>query len=132
MDPIDGWQAARASGKQMATEGFNNLRDYALAMIKLKPRSDAFYQGMKGSLQCFYQDLQAQRTPRIDLEFGAHLVNVCEQVVKSFKPLDAPAQAASASIAPTGPLVTVIGGTGFTHPETRNDYARAKALAVHA
>ena len=113
MEPIDGWQAARASAKQMATEGFNNLRDYALAMIKLKPRSDAFYQGMKGSLQSFYQDIQAQRTPRIDLEFGAHLVSVCEDMVKSFKPLAAPAQAATTPIAPTGPLVTVIGGTGF-------------------
>lgn len=113
MEPIDGWLAARASGKQMALEGFNNLRDYALAMVKLQPRSDAFYQGMKGSLQSFYQDLQARRTPRIDLEFGAHLVNVCEQIVKSFKPLSASAQAATPSIAPTGALVTVIGGTGF-------------------
>ncbi len=81
MEPIDNWLAARASGRQIAAEGFAGLRDYALAMIKLKPRSDAFYLGMKGSLQSFYADLQASRRPRIDLEFGAHLVNVCEQVV---------------------------------------------------
>jgi len=112
MDPIDGWLAARASGKKMTTEGFTNLKDYALAMIKLKPRSDAFYQGMKGSLQAFYQDIHARRTPRIDLEFGAHLVNVCEQMVTAFKPLTA-RSVAPVPVAPQGPLVAVLGGTGF-------------------
>ncbi|MBK1682251.1 NAD-dependent epimerase/dehydratase family protein [Rhodoferax fermentans] len=113
MEPIDGWLAARASGKQMASQGFDNLRDYALAMVKLKPRSDAFYQGMRGSLQCYYQDLQAQRTPRIDLEFGAHLVQVCEQVANSFKALIHKGPAATPLASPSGPLVTVLGGTGF-------------------
>jgi len=113
MEPIDGWQAARASAKQMSAAGFNNLRDYALAMVKLKPRSDAFYQGMKGSLISFYQDLQAKRTPRIDLEYGAHLVSICEQVAKSFKPLMSKGPEATENAAPSGPLVTVIGGTGF-------------------
>lgn len=113
MEPIDGWLAARASGKKMMTEGFGNLRDYALAMIKLKPRSDAFYQGMKGSLLAFYDDIHAQRTPRIDLEFGAHLVQVCEQMAKAFKPLVNSWQPVIDAIAPIGPLVTVLGGTGF-------------------
>ena len=113
MEPIDGWLAARASGKKMVTEGFGNLRDYALSMVKLKPRSDAFYQGMKGSLQAFYQDLHAKRTPRIDLEFGAHLVDVCEQMVAAFKPLKQETHAATAPAPPQGPLVTVLGGTGF-------------------
>lgn len=112
MDPIDGWLAARASARRMANEGFLGLRNYALSMVKLRPRSDAFYLGMKGSLQAFYQDLQARRTPRIDLEFGAHLVDVCEQIVTAFKPL-APGPQAAAMPVPQGPVVAVLGGTGF-------------------
>lgn len=112
MEPIDGWLSARKSGQTWAQTGFNVLRDYALSMIKLKPRSDPFYLGMKGSIDAFYSDLQANRSPRIDLNFGAHLVDVCEKIAKSFKSL--PQQEDIPVVeAPTGPLVTVIGGTGF-------------------
>ena len=83
-------------------------------MAKLKPRSDAFFLGMKGSIQAFYDDLQRQGKPRIDLEFGAHLVDICERTAAAFKPLPAPASATCAqSRDPQGPLVAVLGGTGF-------------------
>ena len=123
MEPIDNWLSARKAAKQWARQGFDGLASYALAMVKLKPRSDAFYQGMKGSIEAFYADLSAGRKPRIDLDFGTHLVDVCEQIAQSFKPLAAKPAAAmppttlasnSAPIAQSGePLVTVIGGTGF-------------------
>lgn len=112
MEPIDGWLAARASAKQIVREGLGNLKDYALSMVKLKPRSDAFYLGMKGSLLSYYQDLHAERPPRIDLEFGAHLVGICEQMADTFKPLDAILSEPGA-IPNQGPMVVVLGGTGF-------------------
>lgn len=119
LEAMDGWLSSRTSARQMAQQGWAGLRDYAMAMVKLKPRSDPFYQGMKGSLQAFYQDLAAARTPRIDLEFGAHLVDVCEQIVTAFKPLvPAPAPAPVPVPAPQGPLVTVLGGTGFIGSHT--------------
>ena len=59
-------------------------------MVKRKPRSDPFYLGMKNSIQAFYGDLAAGRGSCIDLEFGAHLVDVCERIAQSFKPLPAP------------------------------------------
>lgn len=113
MEPIDNWLSARKTARQWSASGWAGLRDYALSMVKLKPRSDPFYLGMKNSIQAFYGDLAAQRPPRIDLEFGAHLVQVCEHIAQSFKPLPARAPAAAAAPAPTGPLVTVLGGTGF-------------------
>jgi predicted dehydrogenase/nucleoside-diphosphate-sugar epimerase len=116
MEPIDNWLSARKTAQQWSASGWAGLRDYALSMVKLKPRSDPFYLGMKNSIQAFYGDLAAGRGPRIDLEFGAHLVDVCERIAHSFKPLPAPsAQAAAiaARPAPTGPLVAVLGGTGF-------------------
>lgn len=116
MEPIDNWLSARQTARQWSASGWAGLRDYAMSMVKLKPRSDPFYLGMKNSIQAFYGDLAAGRGPRIDLEFGAHLVDVCERIAQSFKPLPAPtAQAAAVAVRPepTGPLVAVLGGTGF-------------------
>lgn len=121
LEAMDGWLSSRTSGRQMAQQGWAGLRDYALAMVKLKPRSDAFYQGMKGSLQAFYQALAAGQRPRIDLAFGAHLVEVCEQIASAFKPLPktgAPTSEQAPVAAPQGALVTVLGGTGFIGSHT--------------
>ena len=117
MEPVDAWLSARASAKQVASQGFAVLRDYVMATAKLKPRSDAFYLGMKGSLQAFYEELRTQGKPRIDLNFGTELVAVCEQMAAAFKPLPAPATPALAA-APTGELVVVLGGTGFIGSHT--------------
>ncbi len=117
MEPVDAWLSARATSRQVAAQGFAVLRDYVMATAKLKPRSDAFYLGMKGSLQAFYLDLETSGKPRIDLDFGAQLVSVCEQMAAAFKPL--PPIAATAPVpAPTGELVTVLGGTGFIGSHT--------------
>lgn len=113
MEPLDGWLSARKTGRQIARAGFSVLRDYALAMLKLKPRSDAFYLGMQGSLQAFYADLAAGAKPRIDLEFGAHLVDICERIAAGFKQLPAPGAHVKPPAAGAGPLVAVLGGTGF-------------------
>lgn len=117
MEPVDAWLSARATSKQIASQGFAVLRDYVMAMAKLKPRSDAFYLGMKGSLQAFYQDLRVTGKPRIDLEFGAHLVAVCEQMAMAFKPAPVSVPAVS-SATPPGPLVVLLGGTGFIGSHT--------------
>lgn len=116
MEPIDGWLSARKTARSIVNAGFAVLRDYSLSMIKLKPRSDAFFLGMKGSISAFHGALGAQRKPRIDIDFGAHLVHVCERIAGSFKALPvAPPSSAPpmAELDPSGPLVVVIGGTGF-------------------
>lgn len=117
MEPLDAWLSARKTSRQVAAQGFGVLRDYAMAMAKLKPRSDAFFLGMKGSLQAFYGDLERHGKPRIDLAFGAHLVDICERAAAAFKPLpSSPAPQPVLTTAPEaaqGPLVAVLGGTGF-------------------
>ena len=126
MEPIDAWLSARATGKKIMSEGFASLRNYALATAKLKPRSDPFYLGMQGSLQAFYRDLEQVGKPRIDLDFGAQLVDVCEQMAQDFKPLPLPLASAlpvSSPVrthvaAPAGPCVVVLGGTGFIGAHT--------------
>jgi len=117
MEPIDGWLSARKTARSIVDSGFAVLRDYSLSMIRLRSRSDAFFLGMKGSIAAFHGDLSARRRPGIDIDFGAHLVEVCERVAGSFKPLTVDGPTAHASVSdvapPAGPLVTVIGGTGF-------------------
>lgn len=114
MEPIDGWLSARKTARQISSAGFAALRDYSLAMVRLKPRSDAFYVGMLGSLRSFHADLDAGRPPRIGLMFGAHLVEVCERIAASFKTLRPGLEATPVPAAgPAGPLVAVLGGTGF-------------------
>ena len=68
MEPVDNWLSARAVARQISRDGFSGLRDYALSMVKLGPRSDPFFLGMKGSIQQFHADLDAARKPAIDLD----------------------------------------------------------------
>lgn len=118
MEPIDVWLSARATARQIRQQGFAVLRDYVLAMAKLKPRSDAFYLGMKSSIQAFYRDLADSGRPRIDLDFGASLVDVCEQIAGGFKPLPASAPATALAAQGAGKLVVMLGGTGFIGSHT--------------
>ncbi len=117
MEPVDAWLSARTTGRQITSQGFGVLRDYVLAMARLRPRSDAFYLGMKGSIEAFYNDLQSNHKPRIDLEFGAELVAVCENMAAAFKPLPTRAVVVLDPL-PMGDLVAVLGGTGFIGSHT--------------
>jgi predicted dehydrogenase/nucleoside-diphosphate-sugar epimerase len=114
MEPVDIWLSARKTAKSIVESGFAVLRDYSLAMVKLKSRSDQFYLGMKGSIEQYYNDLHARRTPRIDLEYGAHLVQVCEQMAAAFKPdpVREPAVTTEGNV-DRRPVAVVLGGTGF-------------------
>jgi predicted dehydrogenase/nucleoside-diphosphate-sugar epimerase len=118
MEPIDVWLSARATARKIRQQGFAVLRDYVLAMAKLKPRSDAFYLGMKGSIQAFYRELASHGRPRIDLDFGAALVGICEQMAQGFKPLLPAPTSAATSPESKGALVVLLGGTGFIGSHT--------------
>ena len=117
MEPVDNFLSARKTAKQIIAAGFSGLRDYSLSMIGMKGRSDQFYLGMRDSIKAFYADLAAGGQPAIDLEFGAHVVEICERAAASFKPLE-PAtidsdKSAEIAVPANAPLVAVLGGTGF-------------------
>ncbi|MBV8120209.1 MAG: NAD-dependent epimerase/dehydratase family protein [Alphaproteobacteria bacterium] len=87
-----------------------NTASYIQSTAKLKPRSDSFFRSMNGSIRAFHGALDAGNVPEIDGAFGAHLVDVCEEIAKN---------ALRASPRPifreaTGRFdVAVLGGTGF-------------------
>jgi predicted dehydrogenase/nucleoside-diphosphate-sugar epimerase len=118
LEAVDYWLSAKATARQIASSGWNGLREYALAQIKLAPRSDPFYQGMKGSIRAFHAALDAGSQPHIDMAFGAHLVDVCERVANEFMPLQPKAAAPLPAPAADAQTVAVIGGTGFIGSHT--------------
>lgn len=118
LEPVDNWLSARASGRQWVKSAWSGLRDYALSMVKLAPRSDAFYLGMKGSIQEFHACLDQGVAPRIDAAFGQHLVQVCEDLSQGFLPLAPSPEAPNTVFEARAGTVAVIGGTGFIGAHT--------------
>lgn len=113
LDAADGFLSAAKSAGQLFATGAGNLLDYALAMVKLKSRSDPFYLGMKGSIDSIYAAFSAGKSPKADFAYGAHLVAVCEQMASAFPALPSQAPAEQYQVDVSKPKVLVIGGTGF-------------------
>ena len=110
MEFIDGFRSGGRTAKAIVCESARNAADYVLATAKLKPRSDSFFQSMKGSISAFHKALDAGKPPELDGAFGAHLVTVLEGVART-----------SFGTSSTPPVVktegdydiAVLGGTGF-------------------
>lgn len=112
LEPVDrfvGGLRIAASGVGSASVG---LVSYGLAMLKLRPRSDAFFQSMRGSLGVFYKALGEGRQPELDGRFGREIVALCEKLaLEAGWPTTTTPEA---SLNRTGAYdILVIGGTGF-------------------
>ncbi|WP_207479350.1 NAD-dependent epimerase/dehydratase family protein [Arenibaculum pallidiluteum] len=110
MDCFDSFQSGLAAARQLAAQSRRNLASYALSVLKLKPRSDAFFRSMSGSIRAFYQALETDRAS-LDGALGRRLVEACERIAAAVperarrRPAPVPQNAACD--------VLVIGGTGF-------------------
>jgi predicted dehydrogenase/nucleoside-diphosphate-sugar epimerase len=114
MDAIDGCVSGWRTSGAILRDATRNLADYALATLKLRPRSDPFFRSMRASIAAFHAALDAGTKPALDGAFGAALVTACERIGAASFPRSAPAQARPADPAPiSGCDVAVLGGTGF-------------------
>ncbi|MGZ9083183.1 MAG: NAD-dependent epimerase/dehydratase family protein [Rhodoplanes sp.] len=109
-------------GRQLAAASVRNVAGYGLSMLKVRPRSDAFYLSMKKSIAAFHNveeggegnlGTASPRSARLDGEFGAYLVSLCESVARDVlkvgeRPVSPPAAAAAEDYE-----IAVFGGTGF-------------------
>ena len=89
----------------------------AAGQLGIAQRSDAFLRSMVASVRAFHGAVDAGRTPPVDGAAGAHLVELCDQVVRAAG-VSTVAAARPRSIgrnARKGPSVdvAVLGGTGF-------------------
>lgn len=126
-------------GGQLATASVRNVAEYGLSMLKVRPRSDAFYLSMKQSIAAFHQTAEAAASPLAvpcDGAFGRELVALCETIAQEVLKIDERPRAAPLPVqtpvptsvpasvpmeASAGYEIAVFGGTGFvgTHLVTR-------------
>lgn len=95
----------------LAVQSFGNAAAYTGSLLKLWPRSDAFFRSMSSSVACFYRDL-AHSNGDLTGGDGKQLVKICEQIVLQAN-LRPARQMQSVAQPPSGYEVLVIGGTGF-------------------
>lgn len=116
---------AAASGLRLAggiaADSLRNFATYAMAMLRLRGRSDPFYLSMRASIAAFHAALDAGRPPPLDGRFGADLVEVCETIRDQAFAAPAAQEIAAPPVSDT-PLdvpcpvscdVALLGGTGF-------------------
>ena len=131
MEPIDSYCGGAGAAWQAWTQTHRNFAQYALAMFKLRPRSDAFYRGMQASIADFYQALARDDRPSLDGAQGRRLVALCGAIAEKGVPRPTAPRRANAA---TGTYdVLVIGGTGFIgRPLVAGLLRQGKRVAVLA
>ena len=97
----------------LVRDSISGLAGYALSTAKLRPRSDPFFQSMRGSITAFHAAIDAGQAPELDGAFGAHLVDLCERLRDLAIPAAAPRPVTAAAPDVTAWDVAVLGGTGF-------------------
>ena len=117
MEAVDGLVSGTRVAGAMLRESCRNMLHYGLSTLKLKPRSDAFFQSMQGSVKAFHAALDGGTPPESDIRFGTMLVRTCETLRDQvFPPSQTPvAPPAPSQNAPSAGNfdVAVLGGTGF-------------------
>ncbi len=120
MEAVDGVASGTRLAGTLMRESWGNTMQYALSTLKLKPRSDAYFQSMQNSMRAFHAALDTGTAPETDIAFGSMLVRCCETLRDQVFHPAAPGTTLSEDAAPvaaaretTGYDVAVLGGTGF-------------------
>lgn len=112
LEPMDRFLGGlKVAGSRMlqATAG---LAAYGLAMLKLRPRSDAFFKSMRGSHQSHYAALRDGGQQELGGAFGRDIVALCEKLAEAANWPGA--NVLEVPLNQSGTYdVLVIGGTGF-------------------
>lgn len=99
----DSWLSGAGAGARLIGQSAANAFAYVASTAKLKPRSDAYFRSMLGSIRAFHAG-----APGPDGRFGAQLVELCERLAAGAEPAPAPAVQRTESWD-----VAVLGGAGF-------------------
>jgi predicted dehydrogenase/nucleoside-diphosphate-sugar epimerase len=115
----------------ISVQGGHNALNYMLSTLKLRKRSDVFYQSMLGSIGAFYQGLE-NHAGGMSGALGRRLVQVCERIA-----VDAGTIVKNAPVASIPEQsqydVLVVGGTGFIGRHVVAAFLQAgKSVAVLA
>jgi len=113
LDFFDAYLASARRGAALKRDARANLSQYLRQTLRLGPRGDAFYAGMRASIRAFHAAYRAGSAPSGDAREVAAVLEWCEA---STRELPAPRPAAAAPLdarpARTGEVV-VLGASGF-------------------
>lgn len=115
LEPTDQVLGGLRSAAELGGAAVANALGYGLSMVKLKPRSDAYYQSMKGAIGTFHRALDQKQKPFSDARFAADLVDLSEQMAEAGGTRIHPIPAAKPPPTPVASEhdLLLIGGTGF-------------------
>ena len=82
MEPVDNFLVTARSAISTVGQSGSNLMDYALGFLKLRQGTDAFYQGMAGSIRAWHESRLFGTAWPGTLQQGREVVKVCEAVAE--------------------------------------------------
>lgn len=158
---VDGLLSGAGTAGSLVRSELRNAADYGLSTVRLKRRSDPFFQSMHASIAAFHGALDGMQAPELDGRFGAVMVETCERIhdaalgampgTAAGRPAGehaapAPAQLAEDAAPPASategrargraaaaPDVAVLGGTGFIGTQVVKAFlAEGRRVAVMA
>lgn len=118
LETVDGVASAGQTALAMVGASVRGARDFGLSQLRLKPRTDPFFQSMLASIGAFHDAVSKGRAPALDAVFGSLLVKTCERMRDQAFAAPSGAQAVAAKPTPISrdgqkPVVALLGGTGF-------------------
>lgn len=118
LEALDVLLSGEGTAFQIARESWKTFIDYGLSTVKLKPRSDSFFQSMQNSIKAFHKALDKAVPPPLDANFGRKLIEICDEIAGQILPASPLQSTAKTQPAPLqSPDVVVLGGTGFIGTE---------------
>lgn len=139
LEAIDNAASGTRTAGGLIGDSLRNTLDFGMSAVRLKPRSDPFFQSMLGSIKAFHAALDTNKRPELDGAFGSMLVTTCERMASdaftNTASVPTPALVPAAANDPrpagmgtantTGWDVAILGGTGFIGARTVERFLRA-------
>jgi len=115
LDFLDRGLGLAGTGVGLCRQGVAGVVDYGLALFGLRPPSDPFSRGMRGSIAAFHRALRAGEEPPLGAKEALQVGEMCELAAAAARVSRQPAPAREA--ADPGPArqgeVLITGATGF-------------------
>jgi predicted dehydrogenase/nucleoside-diphosphate-sugar epimerase len=131
LDAFDAYLAAARRARALARAGRRNLLQYVRQTLRLAPRGDAFYAGMRASMRAFHAAYRRGAAPPGSEAEVASVLAWCEESVRHLTPPQRSEPLAFESRPARAGEVVVLGGTGFIGRHTLRALL-ARGLSVTA
>ena len=111
---FDNLASAASVAWQLGSNACANFLSSAMGTLRKSPAADPFVESIARSINRFYETIDGEADPRLDGQFGTHVIAECERILAgaAFEPNE-PQQKAPPLTPAADPTVLVSGGSGF-------------------